>query len=57
MKKYGANKFVFFSSLTVYGDLHNCQITENFPLSTTNHYGTTKLMIKEIYARHNLILM
>ena len=48
MKKYGVNKFVFSSSATVYGNPHTCPITEDFPLSTTNPYGTTKLMIEDM---------
>lgn len=48
MKKHGVNKFVFSSSATVYGDPHTCPITEDFPLSTTNPYGTTKLMIEDM---------
>lgn len=30
------------------GDPHTCPITEDFPLSTTNPYGATKLMIEDI---------
>ena len=48
MKKYNVNKFVFSSSATVYGDPHTCPITEDFPLSTTNPYGATKLMIEDM---------
>lgn len=48
MKKYKVKNFVFSSSSTVYGDPHTCQITEDFPLSTTNPYGATKLMIEDI---------
>ncbi len=48
MKKYDVNKFVFSSSATVYGDPHTCPITEDFPLSTTNPYGATKLMIEDM---------
>ena len=48
MKKYNVNKFVFSSSATVYGDPHICPITEDFPLSTTNPYGATKLMIEDM---------
>ena len=32
----------------VYGDPHTCPITEDFPLSTTNPYGATKLMIEDM---------
>lgn len=48
MKKYNVKNFVFSSSATVYGDPHTCPITEDFPLSTTNPYGTTKLMIEDM---------
>lgn len=48
MKKYNVKNFVFSSSATVYGDPHTCPITEDFPLSTTNPYGSTKLMIEDI---------
>ena len=47
MKKYGVRNFVFSSSATVYGDPHTCPILETFPLSATNPYGRTKLMIEE----------
>ena len=39
---------VFSSSATVYGDPATVPIREDFPLSTTNPYGTTKLMIERI---------
>ena len=48
MKKYNINKFVFSSSATVYGNPHTCPITEEFPLSTTNPYGSTKLMVEDM---------
>ncbi len=48
MKKYGVCDFVFSSSATVYGDPHTVPITEEFPLSTTNPYGATKLMIEDM---------
>ena len=48
MNKYDVKKFVFSSSATVYGDPHTCPITEDFPLSTTNPYGATKLMIEDM---------
>lgn len=48
MKKYGVRNFVFSSSATVYGDSHTCPILETFPLSATNPYGRTKLMIEEM---------
>ena len=48
MKKYKCNKIVFSSSATVYGNPSKLPIKEDFPLSTTNPYGTTKLMIEKI---------
>lgn len=48
MKKYNCNKIVFSSSATVYGSPKTVPIKEDFPLSTTNPYGSTKLMIEQI---------
>jgi len=48
MKKYDVKKLVFSSSATVYGSPKSLPIYEDFPLSTTNPYGTTKLMIEMI---------
>ena len=48
MKKYNCKKIVFSSSATVYGNPAKLPITEDFPLSTTNPYGSTKLMIEQI---------
>ncbi len=48
MKEAGVKNLVFSSSATVYGDPHKTPITEDFPLSATNPYGRTKLMIEEI---------
>ena len=48
MKKYNCKKIVFSSSATVYGNPKELPIKEDFPLSTTNPYGTTKLMIEQI---------
>ena len=48
MDKYDCKKIVFSSSATVYGKPDHLPITEDFPLSTTNPYGTTKLMIEQI---------
>ncbi|MBQ3528734.1 MAG: UDP-glucose 4-epimerase GalE [Clostridia bacterium] len=50
MKKYKVSKIVFSSSATVYGLPKSVPITEDFPLSTTNPYGETKLMIERILA-------
>ena len=48
MRKYDAKRLVFSSSATVYGDPASVPITEEFPLSVTNPYGRTKLMIEDI---------
>lgn len=48
MKEFGCHKIVFSSSATVYGDPASLPIKEDFPLSTTNPYGTTKLYIEGI---------
>ena len=48
MNKYGCKKIIFSSSATVYGSPKTCPITEDFPLSTTNPYGTTKLYLERI---------
>ena len=48
LAKYDAKKIVFSSSATVYGMPKTVPIREDFPLSTTNPYGETKLMIERI---------
>lgn len=48
MEKYGVKNLVFSSSATVYGDPEQVPIDESSPLSATNPYGRTKLMIEEI---------
>jgi len=48
MKEKGVNKIIFSSSATVYGDPKSLPVKEDFPLSTTNPYGTTKLFIERI---------
>lgn len=48
MGNYRVKKLVFSSSATVYGDPNQLPIEESFPLSATNPYGRTKLMIEEI---------
>lgn len=48
MANFGVKKLVFSSSATVYGVPKQVPITEDFPLSATNPYGRTKLMIEEI---------
>ena len=48
MAKHNVKKIVFSSSATVYGSPKTVPIKEDFPLSTTNPYGSTKLMIENI---------
>jgi len=48
MKAHRVSTLIFSSSATVYGDPHTTPITENFPLSTTNPYGQSKLMVENI---------
>jgi len=57
MSEHNVKKLVFSSSATVYGSPKRLPIKEDFPLSTTNPYGTTKLMIegilKDLYISDN----
>lgn len=48
MSEFDVKKIVFSSSATVYGNPKSLPIKEDFPLSTTNPYGSTKLMIEDI---------
>ena len=48
MREAGVRRLVFSSSATVYGDPQRLPLTEQHPLSATNPYGRTKLMIEEI---------
>jgi len=48
MQAAGVRNLVFSSSATVYGEPETVPITEDFPLSATNPYGRSKLMIEEI---------
>ena len=47
MREFDCKTLVFSSSATVYGDPHTVPIKEDFPLSVTNPYGRSKLMIEE----------
>jgi len=47
MREFDCKAFVFSSSATVYGDPCTVPIEENFPLSATNPYGRSKLIIEE----------
>lgn len=48
MQRHNVKRIIFSSSATVYGDPASVPIREDFPLSTTNPYGSTKLMIERI---------
>lgn len=48
MNEYHCKRIIFSSSATVYGSPKSVPITEDFPLSTTNPYGSTKRMLEEI---------
>lgn len=48
MLAHGIRNLVFSSSATVYGDAKELPITESAPLSATNPYGQTKLMMEQI---------
>ena len=48
MREFGCKNFVFSSSATVYGQPKSVPIKEDFPLSVTNPYGHTKLMIEDM---------
>ena len=57
MKEFNVKRIVFSSSATVYGTPKELPLKEDAPLSTTNPYGTTKLMIemilKDLYISDN----
>ena len=48
MRRHGVKTLVFSSSATVYGLPETVPITEDFPLSVSNPYGRTKLMIEDM---------
>ncbi len=48
MAENGVGTIVFSSSATVYGSPETVPIREDFPLSTTNPYGETKLVIERM---------
>lgn len=48
MQEFDCTNIIFSSSATVYGNPKTLPITEEFPLSVTNPYGRTKLMIEDI---------
>jgi UDP-glucose 4-epimerase len=48
MAEAGVKRLVFSSSATVYGDPVSVPIREDFPLSATNPYGRSKLMVEDV---------
>ncbi len=54
MAEHNVKNIVFSSSATVYGDPATVPILENFPLSCTNPYGRTKLMVENILTDLNI---
>ncbi len=48
MEEFGCRRLVFSSSATVYGIPEKVPVTEEFPLSSINPYGSTKLMIENM---------
>jgi UDP-glucose 4-epimerase len=48
MASANVRTMVFSSSATVYGNPNSVPISENFPLSATNPYGRSKLMIEDM---------
>ena len=48
MQKYNVKKMIFSSSATVYGTPERLPLDEDCRLSTTNPYGSTKLMLEGI---------
>ncbi|RBO99253.1 UDP-glucose 4-epimerase GalE [Pseudochrobactrum asaccharolyticum] len=48
MRSCNVKKIVFSSSATVYGDPQRLPLDETHPLSATNPYGRTKLMVEEM---------
>ena len=57
MQEHNCKNIVFSSSATVYGTPKTVPIKEDFPLSTTNPYGTTKLInewiLSDVYKADN----
>ena len=48
MEKHNVKKIIFSSSATVYGEPERLPLDEDCRLSTTNPYGSTKLMMENI---------
>ncbi len=49
----GIGIFIFSSSATVYGDPQSLPLTEDAPLSVTNPYGRSKLIVEQMLADLN----
>ena len=45
---FGIKKLIFSSSATVYGNQLNAPFKENYPLSSINPYGSTKIIIEQL---------
>jgi UDP-glucose 4-epimerase len=56
MQNCGVSTLVFSSSATVYGEPQHLPLTEDHPLSATNPYGRSKLiiedMLRDLYCAH-----
>lgn len=50
MQSCAVNQIIFSSSATVYGDPQYLPIDEQHPISATNPYGWTKVMVEQILA-------
>ena len=48
MNQFGVKKFIFSSSAVIYGNPKSVPIKEDFPVSTSNPYGQSKLMTEQI---------
>lgn len=48
MQEFDCKKIIFSSSATVYGEPAQLPIKESFPVSATNPYGRSKLMVEDI---------
>ena len=57
MQKHNVKNIVFSSSATVYGDPATVPITEDFPLSTTNPYGASKLMVETMCSNYGIVVV
>ena len=48
MLQFGVNRFVFSSTAAVYGEPQTIPIPEDHPLSPTNPYGASKLIVEQM---------